>query len=519
MTQQNQLDQKGSFINFPFAELLVEIAHARFSGSMRVFREHQKAVIYFDQGKVVFAVSNSKALRLFNVMLQNKKIDREALSAFPNFANDLEFSLSLQKDGGFSKEAVDAMFTLQIDAIIVDTLSWPDGEWHFSPLARLRDDVRYETNVDHVLMDYARCVPGETVIKRFRSVNESFSMSPHGLNGHVLQAHEAYVLERFKNMTLNIAQLRGMCTLPESGMLQALYVLWLGGILLRRDWNAAFTPVKIGEILTAKIKKVKAAEDVEIEKKPTIPEEIAPEPEPEAVPVMKAAEIDLSLTDYLKRIDASETHYGILGLSPDADITEIKQMYFGLAKLFHPDKFHREKAETQKRVQAAFTELAHAYETLKDNKARDDYNFKMRKEIEAREQRIREGGPVDGRLDNKKDVALQSFEQALVCLKKDNYEQAVVLLGRAVHYSPENAQYHAYYGQALSAFEGQDHKAEAELQAAVKLAPKDAKIRMMLVDFLIEIDMKKRAIGELNRFLAVVPGNKDALRKLEKLDK
>ena len=247
MTQKHQLDQKGSFINYPLAELLVEIAHARFSGSMRVFREQQKAVIYFDEGKVVFAVSNSKPLRLFNVMLQHKKIDRQTLSNFPNFANDLEFSLSLQSEGGFSKEDVDAMFTLQIDAIIVDALSWPDGEWHFSPLARLRDDVRYETNVDQVLMDYARCVPGETVVKRFRSVNESFSMSAHGLNGHVLQAHEAYVLERFKNMTLNIAQLRGMCTLPESGMLQALYVLWLGGILVRRDWNAAFTPVKIGE--------------------------------------------------------------------------------------------------------------------------------------------------------------------------------------------------------------------------------------------------------------------------------
>jgi curved DNA-binding protein CbpA len=234
---------------------------------------------------------------------------------------------------------------------------------------------------------------------------------------------------------------------------------------------------------------------------------------------MKAAEIKLSLVEYLARIEAAKTHYDILGLPNDAELVEIKQMYFGLAKLFHPDKFHREKTETQKRVQAAFTELAHAYETLKDNSARDDYNFKMRKEIEAREQRLREGRSDDGRLDNKKDSALQAFEQALVCLKKEDHEQAVVLLSRAVHYSPENAQYHAYYGKALSAFEGQDHKAESALQTAVKIAPKDAKIRMMLVDFLLEIDMKKRAIGELNRFLAIVPGNKDATKKLEKLQK
>jgi tetratricopeptide (TPR) repeat protein len=518
MTQTKSLDQKGNFLNYPFAELLVEIGHAQFSGSMRISREDQKAVIYFDEGNVVFAVSNSKALRLFSVMLENKKIDKAALAAFPNFANDMEFSLALQSSGGFAKEDVDAMFTLQIDAIVVDALSWPEGEWHFSPLARLRDDVRYKTNVHHVLMDYARCVPGEIVVKRFRSVNESFSMSPGGLNGHVLQAHEAYVLERFKGMTLNIAQLRGMCSLPESGMLQALYVLWLGGVLVRRDWNAAFTPVKIGEILTAKITKVKAAEDL-VQPAPEPQKDDAPVPEPDKAPVLKAADIKLSIADYLQRVEKAETHYDILGIAPGSELPEIKQMYFGLAKLFHPDKFHREKPAMQKRIQAAFTELAHAYETLKESEAREAYDFKMRKEIEAREKRLREGGPDDARTDNKKDSALQSFEKALIALKQEDYEQAVVLLGRAVHYSPENAQYHAYYGKALSAFEGQDHKAESEFNAAVKLAPKDTKIRMMLVDFLLEIDMKKRAIGELNRLLAIAPENKDALKKLSKLQK
>jgi hypothetical protein len=38
------------------------------------------------------------------------------------------------------------------------------------------------------------------------------------------------------------------------------------------------------------------------------------------------------------------------------------------------------------------------------------------------------------------------------------------LLARAVHYSPDNPQFRAYYGKALSAFEGQDHKAESEFQ-------------------------------------------------------
>jgi tetratricopeptide (TPR) repeat protein len=517
MTQHNSLDQKGNFHTYPLAELFVEIGQSRLSGSLRASSAEQKSVFYFDEGEIVFAVSNAKALRLFNVMLQNRKIEKDVLTAYPNFANDMEFSTSLQNSGKFSKDGLDQMFALQIEAIIVHALSWPDGEWHFSPLARLRGDVRFEADVHRVLMDYARCVPSDVVCKRFRSVNESFCISPAGLNGHVLQAHEAYVLERFQNMSLNIAQLRGMCSLPESGMLQALYVLWLGGVLLRRNWNAAFSPVKVGEILSAKIRKVKGAQDIEVVVVPSIEEKEDAAPEPNPVTVLKAAEITLSLGEYLQQVEKAETHYDILGLPPDAEIIDIKQTYFGLAKLFHPDKYHREKAKTLKRVQAAFTSLAHAYETLKDEEARDSYNFKMRKEIEAREKRILEGGPADGRLDNKKDSALQSFEQALICLKQEDHEQAVTLLGRSVHYSPENPQFQAYYGKALSAFEGQDHKALAAFQTAVKLAPNDEKIRMMLVDFLLEIDMQKRAVGELKRFIELVPQSREAQKRLMKL--
>lgn len=154
----HSLDQKGSLQTYPLAELLVEIEHASLSGSLRVSRKDDKAVVYFEKGKVVFAVSNSKALRLFNVMLQNKKIEKDRLAAYPSFANDMEFTVALQNSGEFSKEDVDDAFSLQIESILVESLSWSEGEWHFSPLARLRGDIRYQVNVHHVLMDYARCI-------------------------------------------------------------------------------------------------------------------------------------------------------------------------------------------------------------------------------------------------------------------------------------------------------------------------------------------------------------------------
>ena len=175
MTQNHTLDVKGTFLGHPLAELFIEIGLAKFSGSLRLSHKEQKTVLYFDKGVLIFGVSNSRSLRLFNVMLQQKRIEKDAVAKHTNFANDLEFSQSL-RNGGMSEADIAGAFTAQIDAIAVDALSWPEGEWHFSPLARLRNDVRFETNTHRILINYARCVPGEVVLNRFRSVQEAFSV-------------------------------------------------------------------------------------------------------------------------------------------------------------------------------------------------------------------------------------------------------------------------------------------------------------------------------------------------------
>lgn len=515
MTQKNALDVKGTFFRHPFAELLVELGPTKLGGSLRLANGPNKAVVYVESGRIVHAVSNSKHLRLFNTMLKQCRIRKDDLREFPNFANDLEFALSLEASGRFTKQEIDEAVAAQIEEVIVDALTWPDGEWHFSPLARLRSDIRYTPDIYKVLINYARCLPTNTIVDRFRSVTERFEIDRERLLATQLQAHETYVAARFDGRSLTIEQLCQMSSLPANGLLQALYVLWLGGILIRRDWSSAFTPVKIGEIITARVVKVKEAANLEKSVVETPSEAPAKPPEPV---VRKAADIDISLADYLARVEDAKTHYDTLGVENDADVGEIKRTYFGLAKLFHPDKFHRETADVQRRIQSAFTELAHAYETLKNSESREAYDFKMRKEIEGREQRRAAGVADDAaKADPRSETALQSFEQGLAALNDEDFDEAAMLLGRAVHYSPENAQFHAYYGVALSAFEKHKHKAESELQAAVRLAPKDSKIRMMLVDFLIEMNMKKRAIGELNRFLEIAPGNKDAVRRLAKL--
>jgi cytochrome c-type biogenesis protein CcmH/NrfG len=91
------------------------------------------------------------------------------------------------------------------------------------------------------------------------------------------------------------------------------------------------------------------------------------------------------------------------------------------------------------------------------------------------------------------------------------------MLARAAHYAPKNAKYHAYYGKALSEDQKQRHKAETELQTALRLDPDNPTFRLMLAEFFVKMNLIKRAEGELTRLLAKFPSNRGARDLLESL--
>ena len=507
MKQFQNLDVKGDIRTHPFAELLAEIHQNRLNGSLRLASADKKGVIYFRDGEVVYGASNSRDFRLFNRLLLEKKVDQKTLSQFSDLANDFELAARLAARKLLTKEEMDGIIMRQVEAAIADALKWPYGAWHFSPLTRLRPDMTYKIDVRRLLVQYARNIPSDAVGQRLQNVPETFGRSKLPVPEGILQGHETYALDQFRDNDLRIDELCSICRLPIAGTLQALYVLWLGGLVVRNDWNGAFTLEKLDEIRTAKISLVKeavrsATDGLQSEE---------PEPKPE-IPVAT-----ISLEEYLERVENADTLYEILGVNPKAPLYEIKNAYFATAKLFHPDRFHREEATKLRRIQSAFTEIAHAYETLKTEDSREGYNLKMTKEAEFKKKK-REAAERDVSPEQRQvEQGLESFELALEAFNEEEYAAAAGHFARAVHFSPQNALYHAYFGKALSQLEKQHHKAEASLQTAVRLDPANPKIRMMLVEFFVDMKMTKRAIGELNRFLEMAPDNKDAARMLAKL--
>jgi len=511
MLQQKTLDLKGSFANYPFAEVTAEIAQAGLSGSLRASWGDKKSIIYFEDGAVVHAVSNARSLRLFCLLVEKKKLEQQDLSAHPDFVDDNKLSASLLEKGVFTRDVLDALTIEQAEAVIVDVLSWTEGNWLFSPHARVRADMHRRINATQIAIDYARCLSAGFVSQRFKSVKEVFELSPVTREFPALRPDEGFLLSRFDGKPLSFEEVRLLAGIPDEAVARGLYVLWVGGLLKRTGWNAAFSPSRLNDLLNARLSLVQAQPP-----EPPKPRSVKPEPdivgeEIEAAP----AGPEISLEDYLDRVERAETLYDVVGVAANAKAAAIKQAYFALAKLFHPDRYHRESPDLLRRVQNAFTELAHAHETLKNQQSRDSYDLRIKKDQELKK-RAGEAGAVstDG-----SGVGFESFDQGMQALKEGDTETATKCFARAVHYVPNNALYHAFFGKALSADEKYKHRAESEFQTAVRLDPKDPKVRIMLVEFLIEMKLAKRAEGELTRFLEISPGHPQAVKMLADLHK
>jgi curved DNA-binding protein CbpA len=299
--------------------------------------------------------------------------------------------------------------------------------------------------------------------------------------------------------------------------MQTLYTLWLGGYLFRQHWDAAFNANRVSAISSAKfeLKKEIIAPVITPVIAPVVPETNAEESE-EATGA--EAKDELTLEKYLKQVEDAETHYELLSISHKSNVSEIKMAYFGLAKRFHPDLFHKQTdAKTHSRIQNAFSQIAHAYETLRSEETRETYDFKLRKILQEIEKLSPEEKAKPKVEQKTLTEASDIFERGFNLLMEEEYEEAMPYLVRAVHLAPDVARYHAYFGKMLSMDKNQRYKAEAELQTAIKLEADNPSHRIMLAEFFIQYNLVKRAEGELTRLLAVFPDSKEAKALLDSL--
>jgi curved DNA-binding protein CbpA len=113
-------------------------------------------------------------------------------------------------------------------------------------------------------------------------------------------------------------------------------------------------------------------------KKPPKEPEAVPAAKPVAVPAEEVLDIDEErralIDDMHSRLD-NLSHYQLLDVEPSADKKVIKEAYFRVIALFHPDKYFGKKLGSyKKKLERVFERLTQAYEVLSRAAKREEYD-------------------------------------------------------------------------------------------------------------------------------------------------
>jgi len=474
--------------------------------------ESGKVVIYFKRGVLMYAASNVRTLRLSEYLRQAKLVDDEKLSRLGNQRSDLELAQALCQENLLDADHAQKMQLKQVSDVLRVALLWTEGTWQFDGQSHLREEVTGKPEVQELLLEAGRRLPLKFSAARFQNPTEVISPSAAPALMNNLMPTEGFVLSRVDG-PMPLSELVALSGLRELDALRVLYSLTISGLLLRENWDSAFR--KEPGRPTAK------------------PQSPSPPPPPPPPPPIKEPPQPKTATEpldvFLTRIGKADSHYEVLAVTRSASATEIKNAYYQLARHYHPDRF-RNQADEQlyTRVESAFARITQAYETLKDEKHRSNYDSKLEalaKVRRASDTTAKASTPIDSARAQATDSALSeeeraelNFKEGMAALELGQVSSALGLFGSAARAVPNDARYRAYYGHALAAREETRRLAEAELQAALKLEPNNSDYRIMLAELYRDLGFAKRARTEAERAVSGGPNNlkaRDLLRSLK----
>jgi curved DNA-binding protein CbpA len=182
-------------------------------------------------------------------------------------------------------------------------------------------------------------------------------------------------------------------------------------------------------------------------------------------------------------------YYQLLGVNPQASAAEIRSAYARLAREKHPDRF-QDPAEKQS-AQRAFQEITTAFNALTNPKSRQEYDA-MRDKPAPR---------------TPEEIARDAYERSQAALEAGQLGEAVTLLHTAVHHAPGEVAYQLALGRALSRAAGPQAAREAVqvLERITQVQPHNAAAFAELAAVLARQGLKLRAQKALEAALRIAP--------------
>ena len=473
-------DLAGDLRNFRLSDILIGIQRLGRTGSLYIESSSGNKRVYFKQGDAIFSSADRESERMGDVLLQTGKINEEQfrISSELMLKTGKRHGAALVELGYITPSELIGFVKNHAEKIILDLFNLEDGSFIFKDEPLPDEAVTLRLSTGSLIYRGIKTIDDIAKIKRHSPLKDSlvyFSSNPLNLFQEINFSEEDRKVISLVDGKRSINEIIKSSPLTESETLKIIFALFNTQIIEVIDKGLINPTICVDEI----------CESPETEDDPAI-----------------VAKIEKLHRDY-KNLG----YYGVLDISRDATLEEIKRAYHKMAKEFHPDRHLRFQSESLKeKLNTVFAYINEAYRVLSHQK----------NVHQSRPAAAPAAPPGVEQVKSNQDLARIRFREVKSYLKANNYEQAVVLFGQAVYLDKTVPDYHFYYGMTLLKNK-KVKNAEEAIQKAIRLAPENSDYIAELGHIYHDLGFKTRARNAFENALKHDPSHKRALEGLAKL--
>ncbi|MCA9667173.1 MAG: DnaJ domain-containing protein [Myxococcales bacterium] len=200
-----------------------------------------------------------------------------------------------------------------------------------------------------------------------------------------------------------------------------------------------------------------------------------------------------------------QTHFEVLDVSREANNDVIRDAYFALAKVYHPDRIAgMGLADISEQVEEIFRRINEAHTVLTDAEKRKEY-----------EEFLEHGDSEEaGRAALEAEFA---FQKGTVFFRKKQFKPALAEFKEAVKLNPKEGEHLAWvawtiYCDPKTNRERMLPKIKQQLLEAINISPRSAASHYFLGEIYLAMEDSNRALTCFNRALDIQPNHIDAQR-------
>lgn len=223
---------KGSLSALPLAELLIHLRRGGSTGILSVEFEGTRKTVFFDEGRVVFASSNSPNDRLGEILLRMGRISEEEYEAsvqqISHGKRQGKALIEMRAMG--PKDLWDGLET-QVREIVFSIFEWADGDFTFeNSLLPRKEKVRFSFDTLDLLLQGLRRMDPEGALKGRYPDPALILGRPAELETAPLEAYERHVLELVDGQR-SVEEIGRESEIGEEETLKTLYALFCAGFV------------------------------------------------------------------------------------------------------------------------------------------------------------------------------------------------------------------------------------------------------------------------------------------------